>query len=52
MENNTRLNASNKKCQGCGGDLIFNPKTRKLNCEKCGGEYDFNMVKRIDKGIH
>ena len=49
MENNTRLGASNKKCQGCGGDLIFNPKTRKLNCEKCGSEYDFNMVKRIDK---
>lgn len=30
-----------KKCDGCGGNLIFSPSTQGLHCEKCGKEIDF-----------
>ena len=30
-----------KKCDGCGGNLIFSPSTQELRCEKCGKEIDF-----------
>ncbi|MDR2867293.1 MAG: hypothetical protein LBV55_01340 [Acholeplasmatales bacterium] len=30
----------NKKCQGCGGNLTFNPTTGSLVCVQCGNEFD------------
>lgn len=27
------------KCEGCGGKLVFDPKTQKLKCEQCGTKY-------------
>ena len=49
MEENIKIDASNRKCKNCGGDLMFNPKTCQLNCEKCGSEFAFTMVKRTEK---
>lgn len=43
------LDASNKKCKNCGGDLIFNPKTHMLMCEKCGSEFEFEIRRVLDK---
>ena len=52
MEENIKLKASNKKCKNCGGDLIFNPDTQKLDCEKCGSQFDFTMIKYLDKNAY
>lgn len=49
MEENVKVKASNKKCKNCGGDLIFNPKTQKLDCEKCGSQFDITMIKYLNK---
>lgn len=43
------------KCKGCGGDLLFNPKSQTLTCEKCGSgqkieETDFSPHPYIDGG--
>lgn len=35
------IKADYKKCDGCGGNLIFSPNSQKLVCEKCGKEIDF-----------
>lgn len=28
------------KCPGCGGSLVFDPATKRLECDYCGGSYD------------
>lgn len=35
------LKSNNKKCDGCGGNLKFDPDSQKLTCEKCGKKIDF-----------
>lgn len=47
----------NKKCSGCGGDLIFSPLFQNLICEKCGNkiaiESNGNFVKHnIDSNFN
>jgi len=29
------------KCEGCGGNMVFNPQTQNLKCEHCGREDNF-----------
>lgn|SRR5574344_1898274 len=34
------INSTEKKCSGCGGNLIFSPKTQNLLCENCGKQFE------------
>ena len=39
------------KCDGCGGNMIFDPATQCLKCEHCGKTVDFGKdreVKELD----
>lgn len=44
-----QLKGNIEKCQSCGGDLIFSPKTQMLLCTKCNNMYDFDKTKDYKK---
>ncbi len=35
------------KCQACGGNLVFDPKTQTLLCEHCGSAFDFDKDRAV-----
>lgn len=39
MEEEKKIESTQNKCTGCGGDLIFSPKDQNLLCENCGKTY-------------
>ena len=43
------LKSSYEKCQGCGGNLKFNPATQSLICKKCGAVEEFEKTKEASK---
>ena len=43
------LKSTFEKCETCGGDLKFDPKTQTLICGKCGMFYDFPKDKKFKK---
>lgn len=44
---NKILDSVLKKCQNCGGNLIFDPNSQKLLCEKCESYTDFQKNQNI-----
>ena len=32
------------KCPNCGGELIFDPKSRKYKCEYCGSDFALDEI--------
>jgi len=35
------------KCEGCGGNMIFDPQTQTLKCEYCGSTIDFEKDRKV-----
>lgn len=44
-----RLDTSFEKCDGCGGNLAFNPAHQALHCENCGSVKKFDKDKNYEK---
>ena len=40
---------TNRKCSGCGGELVFSPTKHGLYCDKCKSFYSINANKQIVK---
>lgn len=45
----TKVKTSMKKCDNCGGNLMFNPTLQKLHCKNCGSVKRIDFVKEYDK---
>lgn len=43
------INSSIKKCEACGGNMIFSPQFQCLLCEKCGNRKQINFVRSFSK---
>lgn len=37
------------KCEGCGGNMVFDPQTQSLKCEHCGRVDEFSKSSHVDE---
>ncbi len=54
LSDNENLNEAEKqsayiKCEGCGGNMVFDPETQSLKCEHCGRVDAFDKNSKVDE---
>lgn len=51
MENELELLSTNAKCETCGSNIVFDPKSQNLKCPQCSNEYQFEKSREQVKHL-